>query len=74
MIPKDVILKLGEQKLLAHVAHDGEVHQVDYGWHEKEPSDMPPRSWFDSVCGEVDYVLAERLRVSKGGIPKDVVG
>lgn len=61
-----VVLFLGEYRLQAVVEYDNRQHAVLYKWYEKDPTDVPPKKWYQSVKGEVDWRLGEEYKAKHG--------
>lgn len=55
-----VRLFLGQAKLEAIVEEEGgKRRQIEYKWLEAGNRDVPPASWFETVCGEAELRRGE---------------
>jgi hypothetical protein len=61
---RNVVLFKGEKKLLAAVAVDGGIREVEYKWFKKP--DGIPSKWFEVVKGEVAFQKTEEFKTAQG--------
>lgn len=63
-----VRIHLGKQKMDVGVEDRSQDKGriVEYEWKTKEPSDVPPEKWYDTVVGEIAYQRAEDLKKASG--------
>jgi hypothetical protein len=61
------VLYLGEQFMRVRVDDreaNGVMRDIQYKWHEKDPSDFPPSKWADAIHGELEFQRGEAQRGS----------
>lgn len=56
-----VSVSVSESRLRAVVDHDGKKRVIIYTWMEKEPTGIPPSTWFDTVCAEAEHQASLEL-------------